>query len=465
MATTEELHAALSKAHAAGNTEDAKRLVTAISQAQEEGDGFSAAEMIKNIPSSAGKLIKDVTHPIRHPIQTAESLVGLGMDAGSKMDSQPNTLDLAKYVLGVKGSPVDSVVDATRQRYGSVDAVKSTLQNDPVGLLADASGLVTAGATTALKTGKVAKMAQKAGMASDPINIASNIPKLGANNLTPKALPRKLYESAAKFRPSLDKTIRTNMVETALKEGIMPTTKGLDKAKAAIGGLDSDLNKIIEAATATGKTIPKGALYTKLKDLRVELGGMNLDAVKELKQVDNVVKGFEDHLKKLNKDSLTPRELQSLKTRTYKTINFDIKQGKASYAKNETRKAVAKSAKELLEDMDPSIKNTNKRMGNLIELSDELPRVASRIDNHNIIGIDAPLKVAGGQALGGDIGGQMGALSAILGMPKLKARTALMMEAARNPGIQAMLNNNSTPLMLRQGLLQSGRQSQQGLLD
>ena len=40
--------------------------------------GEVLTEAVKNLPSSAVQLAKDVTYPIRHPIETAQSLTSLG---------------------------------------------------------------------------------------------------------------------------------------------------------------------------------------------------------------------------------------------------------------------------------------------------------------------------------------------------------------------------------------------------
>jgi hypothetical protein len=48
----------------------------------QEEDSMPISEVlgqaVSNIPSSAGQLVSDITMPIRHPIQTAQSLASLG---------------------------------------------------------------------------------------------------------------------------------------------------------------------------------------------------------------------------------------------------------------------------------------------------------------------------------------------------------------------------------------------------
>ena len=218
---------------------------------------------------------------------------------------------------------------------------------------------------------------------------------------------------------------------------------------------------MIDSATKAGTKIPKGAIYRHLGSLRKDIGGVKLNAANDTKKIDQLIKVFDQHLKKSDKKELTPRELQDFKTDAYKRINFDIEQGSASYTKNEVSKAMAKAAKESLEEINPNIKTANQELGNLLELNKELPRITNRIDNHNLIGIDAPLKITAGNVAAGDVGGLLGTGMAIGGIPKVKARSALLLEQLRNSGIGSYMNNSMLPLLMRQGLLQSGRLNQE----
>lgn len=249
--------------------------------------------------------------------------------------------------------------------------------------------------------------------------------------LVPESVPQKLLETALKFRPSINQATRSRMTQTALREGILPNVKGLQKITDKLEILDNSLDEIIDTATQAGKTIPKKALFTELSALRKDIGGVKLEAGTDLKLINSVVKSFDEQLKKIKKTNLTPREVQNLKTDAYKRINFDIKQGTASIAKNETRKAIARSAKQQLEKIDPLIKPTNKQLGQLIELREELDRVVSRLDNRNIISLDTAAKVGAGAATGTTAGTAVGTGAAVLGAPRVKARIALALENIR----------------------------------
>ena len=81
-----------------------------------------------------------------------------------------------------------------------------------------------------------------------------------------------------KFRPSIKPKQRASMTRTALAQGIMPTVGGLQKITDKLDVLNTSLDNMIDTATEAGKTIPKNAVFTKLKELRRELGGAKIDA-------------------------------------------------------------------------------------------------------------------------------------------------------------------------------------------
>jgi len=253
-------------------------------------------------------------------------------------------------------------------------------------------------------------------------------------SLIPENAPAKLLESALKFRPGIDPATRARMTRTALDEGILPTVKGLDNLTAKITTLDKNLNNIIDDATNAGTTIPKSVLFNQLKPLRQKLGGAKLEAGADIKNINAIAKSFDEQLKKIKKTNLTPREVQDLKVDAYNRIKFDLSQGKAGFAKNETRKAVARSAKEELEKIDPDIQSINQRLGSLLELRPELEKVVSRLDNRNLISLDTAAKVGAGAVVEPVIGTTVGVAASVLGNPRVKARTAIALENIRKAG-------------------------------
>jgi len=69
----------------------------------------------------------------------------------------------------------------------------------------------------------------------------------------------------------------------------------------------------------------------------------------------------------------TPDEAQKLKQRIYRELQSYYEKHKATPAKTEMRKAIARNARKLIEEIIPEIKQLNQKEGALIELWDAVP--------------------------------------------------------------------------------------------
>lgn len=460
-----------------------------------ENVDFSTTEMVKNIPSSALKYGKDIYSAVSHPVDTAKAVGNVGMgyvDKAARNLTEALPQGLVSDVnqlnnwLADHGFPLrrvaedpkqmkfpqevyaDMVNKAVMSRYGSMDRFKSTLMEDPVGVLADVASVMSAGGAIAQRVGGAGKISKygtalrKAGAAADPVNLAMNAGKGAIKALTPKGTPARMYESAAKFGTTIPQADRSRMTKTALREGLMPTTNGVRKLDTIADMLNSDIDNLIADATKKGKTIPKGAVFMHLKKLRQKLGGPRIDAAEDLKKINKVAAKFNKQMEKLGKNSLTPEELQRFKQDAYKTINFKRKQQKASLADEGARKAMARAAKEKIEAVVPGVKDLNMRLGDLLELRPSLERSAGRIDNLNLASINAPLNIGAGGVAGGAPGATAGAVLAILEMPKIKAKGAIWLEKVKKMPLKAIMKSGDPDIaLIRQALLQAGRTEEQ----
>lgn len=440
---------------------------------------FSIGETVSNIPASAAQFGENIAQPFIHPVNTAKSLVNLasgvvdkGADvltkalpedfvrAGNKLNNwladngvplkrlpeEPSQLDFPnkKYA--------EQMGEFIKSRYGSVDNFKRTVMNDPVGVLADASAAISGGGAL-LGSGKLAKL----GAATEPFNIVKNAGKVALKGI-PGKIPQKLYASAAKFSTTIPKAKREQMIQTALDNGILPTSKGVDKLSGLIGDLDMRINGLVQAATNEGKVIPRKALFTYFKGLRQNLGGAKIEGGNDLKVINRVAKTIDEHLKKTGRDYLTPDELQNLKQDAYKRINFDRSQGKSRLAKEEAYKATARAAKNALESVAPEVGPLNRRLGDLLQIQEPIQRSANRIDQLNVIPLTAPLNIGAGAQIGGQAGTGAGVLASILEMPRSKSWLATKLNALQQQKLtDAILNNNLMLTGGRNALYQVGR--------
>lgn len=437
--------------------EDPSSLIPEPAQVQappvQQGVDFSASEMVGNIPGSAGQLALDLTYPIRSwdNLKNTNTAIG-GLIMGTVEKLIPGRQEQEKYA--------DAVVDHMKNRYGSLDKFKATLQADPVGVLSDAAAVATGGGTLAAKipgkAGQIARATRTAGLAIDPINLAVNAPKAAIAAAIPKGMPAKMYESAAKFPPGqVDRATREKIIKAALENQIMPTGKGLEKATAILSTLDDKIDTLIKTADKTGKTISRKAIYSDLKTLRKELSA-GADAPANLRKSQKIIQNL-DELLKGGPDRLTPSRMQKFKVTTYRDINW---KGKPT-AKTETMKALAKGARKSIEDITPEIRAVNQQYGPLAELRNRLPQVANRIDNRNPLSLSTLFSAGVGGGLGDVPGAILGSTVGMANNPKILASAALKAHQLQQGGLLGnMTNNRMLPYLMRQGLIQSGRGNQ-----
>ena len=179
MATTQEIYEAMLNAEKAGRAEDARLLARALQQRTsktkvaeaprepEEPKSF-AEETIGNIPESASRYFGGLAEAVMNPIETAKTIgqlgagalsLGLGDDFQQRLGISDESEQLATQVG-----------ELMVERYGSLDAAKETLKNDPVGVLGDLSTVLGVGGVGIAKTaGMASKTARAAGETTSKI--------------------------------------------------------------------------------------------------------------------------------------------------------------------------------------------------------------------------------------------------------------------------------------------------------
>lgn len=133
-----------------------------------------AGETASNIPASAGRFAVDMVQPVLHPVDTAENVYSLGKGILQKFGIVSGT-DSEKYA--------DAVGQFFKDRYGGSAEIAKTIKEDPVGVLADLSTILTAGGAATVRApgavGKIGEAAAAAGRAVDPLNAVAGTAKLG----------------------------------------------------------------------------------------------------------------------------------------------------------------------------------------------------------------------------------------------------------------------------------------------
>jgi hypothetical protein len=151
----------------------------------------TAGEAVQNIPESGVEFVKGIAEAVTSPIETAGSLLDLA--AGSLNRAMPapvrnfiNRLDTDPAATKRAVQTAQQVGGFYTQRYGSEEALKRSIAEDPVGVVADLSTLLSGGAgvvraggkavakvapSVAPKATRVANAMTRAAEATNPLNV------------------------------------------------------------------------------------------------------------------------------------------------------------------------------------------------------------------------------------------------------------------------------------------------------
>lgn len=442
MVNIDRLNRALIAADAAGNADDARAIAAEISKWREmqSSDEFSALKMMENIPGSAAGVISDTANAVMHPIDTAKAVGKLALGGAQKLI--PGEQEYEPYA--------DAFGSFIKDRYGSGDALMKTLQDDPVGFLGDLSSVIMpagAGARMIPGMGRIGGAVQKTGALLEPFNMI----KMGVSKGIPKGVPEKLYESAAKYSTALTPDQRSALINTGLEHRLSPTNSGVAKGSAVLADLDLEIDRLVTLADETGEKIPKQRLFRYLAESRKKFGGVKLDATDDLNRINSVAKRFDEHLKSIDQDMLTPVEVQDFKKAVYARVKYDKPAGRTREATEHAQKGMARAAKEEMEILSPELKDVNAEWGEVKEWLDQSEKSAGRIQNRDLIGIGVPIKAMAGEAAMGGGGAIMGALHGIVDSPRLKAAVAIKLKQMKESGVTL------TPAVISQVIFQTGR--------
>ncbi len=140
---------------------------------------------VANIPESAGRFVGGIYDAVTSPVQTAGNLADLGagaIRAGAKAVLPAGAFETIDAMMGTPetNARISNVASAAgtmlADRYGSAEGLKKTLAEDPVGVAADASMLLTGGGSSLARApgvaGRAGQAVQAAGRAIDPIMAA-----------------------------------------------------------------------------------------------------------------------------------------------------------------------------------------------------------------------------------------------------------------------------------------------------
>jgi len=279
--------------------------------------GEVLTEAVKNLPSSAAKLVTDVTYPIRHPIETAQSLTSLGKGIVKLIiPGEPTTYDEDEEAAKAVGK-------FFADRYGSFEGFKNSFATDPLGVASDVAIVFTGGAGLATKVpgvaGKTTQTVSKIGEVIDPVLGGAKLlgaTAVGAGKVTGPLLgvttgagtdAIQVAARAGASSPDVQKMFLDNLRGNVAPEEIVPkavqalkdrqtTTRGKfkkDKKTLKLETTPVDFSKITDAI----KTFESSFKFEGMSELSTK-------AQKKLTDIKKIVAEFEKNPKLHNAKGL-----------------------------------------------------------------------------------------------------------------------------------------------------------------
>lgn len=276
-----------------------------------------------NLGNSIGNFASNIGNAVMHPIQTAENLgnaaVGGEENLASKIWGVPNPSNPQNQVADQIGSYIS-------QRYGSLQAAKTTAYQDPVGFLADASALLSGVGGAVGAAGDAADISSlsdagsaisKAGELTNPLNavtkpieLGSDLVKSGLGSLEDtleksnlRMTPAQQANFAAKIPGAVD-WIKDNLSAGSPESRLEQASSLLDQKEDTFQNfLNTD---------AAGVTTPKQDLLDAADQLKTEFR-TDRDSLAINNQIDN----FKKTLQTNYPDQIPLTDLNELKRSTF----------------------------------------------------------------------------------------------------------------------------------------------------
>lgn len=236
----------------------------------------SVLQMLSNVPGSALNFASGLANAVLHPINTAGSLMDMGVGAVGSL-----VPDALKTQLDKLNSP-DQQANADRanatagavgqfykNRYGGMDNLKQTVVEDPVGAIADLSSVLGVGGV--LAPGKVGQALNVASKYTNPLSVVAPTVRaagkagkyvlglttgVGPENIATAFQSGKNVDSA--FLKNLSGDASMTDVLTQAKDGLRnmrETRSGMYKDSIAATAADSTILKFQPIDTALSEVV------------------------------------------------------------------------------------------------------------------------------------------------------------------------------------------------------------------
>jgi len=220
--------------------------------------GFSdvAIQAFRNLPESGAQFAMSLVSPLTDAVKS----VVQGERAGVYKTIPDLVADIAaKAGIGeTDQATLNALSDALTERYGGMDALKSTLVKDPIGLAGDLSILLTAGGTALQRApgrvGALGETMQAAGAAIDPLSAAMSV----AGKTSPVAVPAaELAGKVATEGLAFTSGAPTSAIREAAATGFERQTQGVTPRTTAFRETLTGEGEVADLVTSAKDALAK----------------------------------------------------------------------------------------------------------------------------------------------------------------------------------------------------------------
>ena len=233
---------------------------------------------MQKIGRSAAEYGKSMYEAVRHPVETVKGMGAIASGAAEKIIPGEQKHE----------ATFDAVTDFFKERYGSVDGIKRTLDEDPVGLLADLSFVLSAPAGLAKLGARAAGLTRTAAM-------AGKVAKTGAA-IEPLSIATKGAGAVARGIGATGEKVAETVAGVTTSKGTEPFKHALDRPsaefKAAMRGStrDADLVTAMREAVAEIKQQRGDNYRVRLRGITKKNPDVNVTGVRA--DLDRSLEGF-----------------------------------------------------------------------------------------------------------------------------------------------------------------------------
>ena len=393
----------------AGQYDALKRLHKVYTDSRPVDYDFSKS--VENFLPSLASAGSDLYQAVRHPINTLSAVGDLALSGGANLAQEFVDLTGSDYQVPNQeaGEAFAGMLD---ERYGSMDALKTTAMNDPAGLLMDLSSVFTGGGTAVGKVGSVASKLDgnlgkvgdvvesvgdtvaSVGNAIDPLTGAVKAPTAVVEGVLGEPISHKLYGSAFKPTTGLKPEVREQLIQDGIDLRAKPTLRSTKKIEKQRRKIQKKREKVLDESAELGRLVDESELYVNIDDVRAQYAPPRASSTYAPQIIDDVVDEVSQGIFNNGGRKLTVDEVDQIKRDLDDTINY--KKSNRSGESNATRgdidekarKAIANAARQIIYKHAPDLDPLNQQYGKIRNVQNNLQHQGtSRNQNADPLGL------------------------------------------------------------------------------